>query len=318
MDWGTKNPAARVHAKYDGGNLASEQASLGGAVRGDAQGSVDSPPESTMNRPAPQQPAAITADDLRAYISSQDDFGFEREVYHQAQGLGLTADHAGLYEDPVTNKPRQFDIRASKTLGAQRICLTIECKGLSVTYPLIVSCVPRSRAESFHELLFREETGGPTRVDRKLGGRWLYKPGEPVGKAMRQVRRDNKGELAGGDEVFDKWMQALASAAELVTESADLVAITAVDRPRQVAILPVLVVSDATLWVADYASNGRLERDPFTVDEITFYLGRKYELRRQLLVFTISHLHIYTRRHVHTLFEQIAGGGGIWPELFAA
>jgi hypothetical protein len=63
--------------------------------------------------------------------------------------------------------------------------------------------------------------------------------------------------------------------------------------------------------VADYASNGRLQRDPFTVAEITFYLGRKYELPLERCTFTMSHLHIYTRSHVHTFFEQIAGGGGI-------
>ncbi|HEY4748948.1 MAG TPA: hypothetical protein VIH60_01015 [Steroidobacteraceae bacterium] len=270
-----------------------------------------------MGQRESQLPAPLTAEDLGAYISSQDDFAFEREVYHKANGLGFSTDHAGLYEDPVTNKARQYDIRASKTVNDQRICLTIECKGLSASYPLLVSCVPRSLAESFHEVLYTDTVqgvgGSYTRVALK---KRLHRAGDPVGKSMRQVRRDHRGELTSGDEVFDKWMQALASAADLIRDAADQLSAPASGKPRYVAVLPVLVVSDETLWVADYASNGRLQRAPFTVSDITFYLGRKYELPRERLTFTISHLHVYTRSNVHTLFEQIAGGGGIWPELF--
>jgi len=191
---------------------------------------------------------------------------------------------------------------------------------LSKTYPLLVSCVPRTRTESFHEVLYTDNVAGVggsyTRVSLKRGSRFLYRVGDPVGKSMRQIRRDNRGDLTGGDEVFDKWMQALASAAEQIADAANQLSVPESGKPRYVALLPVLVVSDDTLWVADYLSNGSLQRDPFTIPEITFYLGRKYELPRERVTFTISHLHIYTRGHVHTLFEQIAGGGGIWPELF--
>src|SRR5260370_2769827 len=73
-----------------------------------------------------QHQALLTAEDLRVYINSQDDFAFEREVFQNAKGLGLSAEHAGLYEDPITNKPRQFDVRASKTIGHHKINLTLE------------------------------------------------------------------------------------------------------------------------------------------------------------------------------------------------
>jgi hypothetical protein len=264
-----------------------------------------------------QPPAPITADDLRAYITSQDDFAFEREVYHKAHGLGLSADHAGLYVDPVTNKRRQFDLRASHTRVDRRICLTIECKGLSASYPLLVSCVPRPQAESFHEVLYYTNTDDPmgSRVAYVRGSR-LYKAGEPVGKAMRQVRRDNKGELIGGDDVFDKWMQALASAADMITEAAEQLSAPRPGKPRFAAVLPVLVVSDDTLWVADYASNGRLQRDPFTVTEVTYYLGREYQLPCGFRTYTVSHLHICTRSQVGLLLQEVAGDGGIWAELF--
>jgi hypothetical protein len=180
--------------------------------------------------------------------------------------------------------------------------------------------VPRSHGESYHELLYRDNVPGNaasyTRVQPKTGRRWLYKSGEPVGKAMRQVKRDNRGELVGGDEVFDKWMQALASAADVVALSADELSVPATGRPRYVAILPVLVVSDDTLWVADYESNGRIRRDPFKVEELTFFLGRKYSLERERTTFIISHLHNFTRTGINTLLDQVARGGGLWQELF--
>lgn len=270
-----------------------------------------------MGRPEKPEASVIAAQDLRAYIDAQDDFAFEREVYHKAQGLGMCAEHAGLYEDPITYKPRQFDIRATKTVADQMIALALECKGLSATYPLLVSCVPRSRAESIHEILYTENApgagGSHTRVAGKGGS---YREGEAVGKSMRQIRRDSRGELTGGDEVFDKWMQALGSAAGLIEDAANLLSVPGPARPRYAAIVPVLVVSDETLWVADYAPNGRIKRDPFRVSEITFYLGRKYDLPREQLTFTVSHLHIYTRGHVHTLLQEITGGGEIWPKLF--
>jgi len=85
-----------------------------------------------------------------------------------------------------------LNIRASKTLGAHRIVLTIECKGLSTTYPLLVSCVPHHREESFHEVLYTDKVQGAggsfTRVSRNKGDRFLYREGEPVGKSMRQIR----------------------------------------------------------------------------------------------------------------------------------
>jgi hypothetical protein len=267
----------------------------------------------------------ITSKDLRTYIESQDDFAFERQIYHQAHKLGFTVDHAGVYEDPVMKKQRQFDIRASYTLDDKKICLTVECKALSDSYPLLVSCVPRSPRESFHETLYTADVQGVnssyTRVSHKL---WqnasdpyaLYKTGNTVGKAMRQVFRDSKGKLDGGDEVFDKWAQALASAAEVISNAAVDVS-QRFAKIRAIAVLPVLVVSDKTLWIADYASDGQLKQDPFVHDDITYYLGRKYDLVRELLPFTISHLHIYTRSTVNTLFTEIANSGGIWEQMFS-
>src|ERR1700684_4333987 len=105
-----------------------------------------------MNQP-PQPGSALTAADLSEYLATADDFAFEREVYHVAHRLGFETEHAALYSDPVTGKQRQFDVRASHTLEDNKIALAIECKGLTTDYPLLISCVPRSRSEAYHEVL---------------------------------------------------------------------------------------------------------------------------------------------------------------------
>jgi hypothetical protein len=283
-----------------------------------------------VNQPPPGP--ALTAGDIAEYLETADDFAFEREVYHVAHQLGFDTHHAALYGDPVTGKQREFDVRASYTLQDNRIALAIECKGLTADYPLLVSCVPRARSEAYHEVLevSREPPGaayvGPSfvfsRVTPVLSERHpcIYPAGQGVGKSMRQVKRETRGERRGqmtsGDDVFDKWTQAAASLAEMIESGASQLRRCARQDLQHFAFLPVLVVSDGTLWVADYSSRGELQREPFQVPELTYYLGRRYALAGQSVVLTISHLHIITRSEIRTWLNGIAQGGGIWQELF--
>ncbi len=270
---------------------------------------------------------AITAADIGEYLASTDDFAFEREVYSVAKGLRFQAQHAALYVDPVTGKPRQFDVRAAISSGQNEVALAIECKSLTVDFPLLVSCVPRERNESFHEFLYRDSVVGAgssyTRVQTLSRGSLpcIYQAGQGVGKSVRQVRRDKKGKNAGrmvsGDEVFDKWTQSLASIGEMVESGAQELAAPRTQQPVQrIAFFPVLVVPDNTLWIADYSSRGDLRQAPFQSPEITFYLERKYRLTREQAWFSVTHLHIFTRTALGQWLENIARGGGIWQELF--
>ena len=70
---------------------------------------AEQPPESS-DEPSIDK---ISADDIGEYLASTDDFAFEREVYNIAKGLRFSAQHAALYVDPITGKPRQFDVRAT-------------------------------------------------------------------------------------------------------------------------------------------------------------------------------------------------------------
>ena len=137
---------------------------------------------------------------------------------------------------------------------------------------------------------------------------------------MLQVRRETKGErrgeMVGADEVFDKWMQALASISELIERGVRIVRVRRTEGVQEVAFLPVLVVPDETLWVADYSSRGDLNGEPFQVEEVTFYLGRKFEFPMECLTFIVTHLHVMTRKAIGEFLNGVAHGGGIWPQLF--
>jgi hypothetical protein len=170
----------------------------------------------------------IVATDLAEYLGEQDDFSLELFVYSTSRSFGFTSTHGGTYEDPVTKKPRQYDVRAHFVREQQRIDLAIECKSLRTSFPLLVSRIPRVEQESFHHVIhsFEPKRKGydPIAMTRTsstyvLGSNVpsLYEAGQFVGKSTTQVGRNDKGDFVAGDsDVYDKWTQALGSIGELI------------------------------------------------------------------------------------------------------
>jgi hypothetical protein len=270
----------------------------------------------------------ITAADLSEYLSSQDDFALELFVYHKAREYGFITKHGGTYLDPITKKPRQFDVRAYFQVSPNRLHLAIECKSLRPTYPLLLSRIPRSRAESFHQLISCDNIAGSTAAMRRrnnasrsyativrhVGSRSIYHAGDFVAKTMTQVCRDNDGHLKSGDAgVYDKWSQALASADELVSLAEYGYLADLADKKLLTFVLPVLVVSDGALWVADYSEDGREVSDPVQIDESVLFVGRDYSGPKRIS-YTISHLHILTKKQVGSFFERLFSE--YWRQIF--
>jgi hypothetical protein len=142
---------------------------------------------------------------LIEFLETSSDFAFELACVERISHLGYQCRHGGSYIDPVTKNARQFDIRAQKDDRQQllRVRCAIECKNLTESFPLIVMCVPRSREESFHKLMFSfESTSAPgktmtdvlafrkvcqaIRIENDLSG---YRARSPVGKSLAQVGR---------------------------------------------------------------------------------------------------------------------------------
>jgi hypothetical protein len=250
----------------------------------------------------------IGKDDIIEYADRHSDFGFELKVVEKFTELGLACEHGGTYDDPVTQKPREFDIRATGTSGDQRIRIAAECKNLQGNCPLVVSCIPRSRDESFHEVVLahkprRATLGLPVeyaRVVRCTGAGSIYRPGGPTGKACSQVGRlpGNPGLLQASDStIYEKWAQALSSAYDLV-ERAERDAERGDHTVYLSIVLPLLVVPDGTLWRVIYDRLGARKGDPAQVDRISYFVNRTHSIRdvQSNLEYTMSHLEVVTMR----------------------
>jgi hypothetical protein len=287
-----------------------------------------------MNKKPPPQPTPpITGEVLRRYLDTQDDFAMELEAYRHALGFGFKASLARLYDDAKTNKRRQFDVRASHENGHRRIDLTIECKSLDPAYPLLVQRIPRPGNESFHQIMLSKGAdtsyGTPSQAQHwmgaalfKMSGTHLYDSQQQVGKSMKRIKVVENGFSATDSDVYEKYTQALTSMNELIQDAAVGLRPQIAPPGLARAFLPIVVISDGALWVADY-DGGRLIGDPRQADETEFYLGWDYELPNPYApgapaTFTISHLHIMTRSRLPQFLSEVHTGGSIWWQLFGA
>jgi len=156
----------------------------------------------------------------------------------------------------VTEKPRQFDFRCSLTKGRTCVSLAVECKNLSTSAPLVISCVKRRANEAFHDVVesrnatyFKDLPASATR--RATGVHAFYPPEGFVGKGAVRLKTTDKGQLArtSDSDIYDKWAQALSSGVDLANSACHL--------PPQftmhnfyTAILPLVVVPDDSLWTS--------------------------------------------------------------------
>ena len=271
----------------------------------------------------------IGSTDLIEFLDTWSDFAFELACVERMSRLGFVCQHGGSYVDPVTKKARQFDIRAQKEDDKKllRVRCAIECKNISDSFPLLLMCVPRAREESFHEIVFsfdpEKATPAPRfdvaafrktcrviRVDSHLSN---YAAGSSVAKSLSQIGRANDGSMIANDaEVFEKWSQALSSAADLADEAA-------LDGENHKSafislVLPILVVPNGRLWKVDYSDNGARDGDPVQVDRCSFFIGRDYRagdpMRFEHL--TISHLEFVTEAGLEDLTKSIFGTDNSW------
>ena len=247
----------------------------------------------------------ITQDDLSKFVATQDDFGLELFVYSKARELGFSATHGGSYVDRVSGKTRQYDVRASFIINnGLMLFFAIECKCLRPSFPLLISRIPRLASESFHQKLkpngVYNEGGNNINytslsVENVQGITSIYPPNLYVGKSTTQVGYSKEKEFIVNDvEVFEKWGQALSSANDLVKKASPQTSSNSF--PVKAIVIPILVVSDDNLWVADYSENGTLQGEPYQVDAVENYVAEVYEVGPYKIPYTISHMHVFTKK----------------------
>jgi hypothetical protein len=253
----------------------------------------------------------ITAADLAEYVNRGSDFAFEMQVLTRLRTLGFDCSHSGSYRDPVTEKIRQFDIRAIKNQDSYTLTLAVECKNLRSNLPLLLSAVPRVAAEAFHDLIIRQRGSFSYSLVRHVTGNdSIYKPGEMVAKQTDQVGHDGKGNYSSDDQrTFDKLNQAVNSCQDLVKQFA-----LETSPPLVRAIVPLLVVPSGHLWQVDYSGDGELREHPRTIHHATLFLDHSWSVATGYLTvsYRLSHIEIATFEALPTVIQSYFSSGGFF------
>ena len=269
------------------------------------------------------RPEPIKQADITEYLENSDDLQFEINIFRLCKRHGFNAVHGGTYQDPITERDRQFDIRAYKTHESCVIHLAVECKNLRPNYPLMVSRVPRLREESYHEILISKRTLHDARDPRITNRRYkhprtIFMQGNLVGKATTQIGRAfGNGDIISGDsEVYEKWSQAIASSFDLVQSSS-------CDDPPRLAndvkasiVQPMLVVANDTLWVVDYDAEGKTIEDPKKVNDCELYLDKALSGKLAHPTYHFSHLLVFTETGFELYLQKLTEREEVWLSLF--
>jgi hypothetical protein len=273
---------------------------------------------------------SVGSADLKEYLNGYSDFSFELQTLKTLRAMALDCEHGGLYQDPVTKKSREFDIRAVARADGRVVHLAIECKNISASFPLLVSCVPRHDSESYHEVgVIRDQDKNThysvpamfsrARIAHLEGDNSCYKPLAPVGKSLAQVGRSTDKEasiVASDSEVFDKWSQCLASADDLVRRSY-WEPIVGKNSRLLTMVLPIVVVPNDRLWAVEYDNAGSINSDPKQVEHCSFFVDKEYAMGSVAEpAYKISHLEILTSNGLMHFVEQNLSSAEAMVDLF--
>ena len=265
----------------------------------------------------------IQKSDIEEHLKNYSDFSFEIKVLQKLSSLGFSCEHSGTYEDPVTKKTREFDIRAQKRDHLKdnvifNFCLAAECKNLRANFPLLVHCLPRRRAEAYQHLVNSHTPSEPVLSYYRYGFRVIldeedsfYKLGEPVGKSYDQVgKKSQSNEVVASDtDVFEKISQSINSAYDLVRA-----AHYAGNRDLTVFsfVLPILVVPQDRVWTVTYDFEGNIVDGPKPSNHVSYYINKSWKLggngTEVAVWYYLSHLEIVELGGLEKLISDHYGG----------
>lgn len=265
------------------------------------------------------KPDSIQVPDLLEYLNSYSDFSFELATLKMLRENGLDCEHGGLYEDPVSGKSREFDIRSIKSIEKFRVRLAIECKNIRDNFPILISCVPRHEQESHHEIALLSEPKSHSNSYLAMpsihysraktlsirGEYSIYKPHELVGKSTVQVGRVLDGSISANDsELYEKWGQCLSSAADLVKRvywdgDEDM-------NDTLSMVIPFVVVPNGRLWAVSYDEDGNRITDPQQTDRCSCFIDKDYEMGTKLAgtSMLLSHVEIVTTDGMKSFIDK--------------
>jgi hypothetical protein len=263
----------------------------------------------------------ITAAEIKKVVLDEDDFGHEMRVGNMLNTLNYAIRgvhiyepiHGETYEDPKTQKTRQFDYRCKIASGYEYkriISLAVECKNLNPDFPLVICGRPRTERESYH-VIISSNAGNPKAL--KISDRnSIYEPHAFVGKSLLRLKMKERKLCSDGDsEIYDRWSQALASSHELALEAAH----NPQNPNSYTFIMPMVVVPDGSLWTASYNDIGELTGDPQQVKQCEFHVAHKIDAG---LPYFVTHIHFLTLEGLKNLLAEYANAEFYkWEKIFS-
>ena len=215
----------------------------------------------------------------------------------------------------------------------------MECKNLKESFPLVIHATQRERRDSFHNILCKRPPyfskivrGENANVDfsqrtsniKIIGAKTPYLPGQWVGKGMDQIglSNDTPPKFVTSDrETYEKMNQSVNSAMEMITLVEDHSELYY----RFIAVLPILVVPNNTLWQINYKIGGQVDGTPNKVNHVQYYLNQEFTITeyktRNYVVpekrnYTFTHLDIVTLDAIPTLLESYFNNDDNEPHFF--
>jgi len=257
----------------------------------------------------------IKLEDVENFLTENgDDFRFEIEAWNattEACNIACNShqyrrpevDFGGFYQDPVTKRSRQYDLRIQfeKKVDSftQMMKLAVECKNLRNFNPLLISRLPMRKEEKYGDRLRVELVGeNKVRIDVESDAK-MYWQEEWTGKSICQIgRKEHDGQFVENDEQsYDKWSQAIMSSYDLIQNVNTQVN---TDRPEiRCFTIPILVIPNGMLWVVDYDNDGRQQGNPRQEKKALYSIQKEYQFACSygggyVKKLRLSHLHVYT------------------------
>lgn len=251
----------------------------------------------------------LNIEDVKRYAAQNTDFGFEMQVLQIFKTFGCEVEHSGTYVDPVSKKNREFDLRVKikRKNRAHITWLSVECKNLSPSFPLIVQSVQRSNQDAFHEIIHYVHNNRQPQVRRRIKhGRYACGQLDWVGKSFDQIRFDKKKDdfISNEGKTFDKMSQALSSAHGLLERCLpDL----SLNNNAKYVVIPILVVPDRCIWRVSYDENGETIGAPQQVKSIQYFVNQEwqFQLNGFNAKYSMSHLEILTYSAVREFTQEL-------------
>jgi hypothetical protein len=156
-------------------------------------------------------------------------------------------------------------------------------------------------------LISSEGSGGPRVAIHSVRGSY-FQEHDFVGKSATQVGRSSAKAhdfVTGDGEVYGKWTQALAPAYDLVYQAITEYKSSRFLKSAGTVIWPILVLSDGTLWAADYGEDCVLIKPPRQVQECSLFLNTSISVSMGFTVsYPVSHLLIFTKSGLDTFLQN--------------